>query len=707
MEMRRKFKEYLSIKLAKNPENVVLAGIIAFNVILLFLAAFVISRLSLTGTEGMGFWQAAFYTVTMILDAGCISFVVEDVGAAGVVLSIFCLVVVILGMVSFTGAVIGYITNYISDFISNANDGNRKLYLDKHIVILNWNTRASEIVNDLLYCEGKQKVVILVNSRKDEINKEIHERIADTISRENQELLKSLEGEGWWSKWKKFHKNCLRHNVTYIIREGDIFSSKQLRDISLERAASVIILGSDFNNSVCKYETAERVEGQRKGNPQTIKTLMQVADITSADYSADDQKIIVEITDDWTEALVDQIIKAKRVAGKCNIVPVKVNVILGQLLSQFSIMPELNLVYKELFSNKGAAFYSKEHAVISEEKDILKYLETHKHAIPLTSMTDSDGKPFCFYASGGENDIDTVSRVKKSDYKVELVKDFWLEPRSVIILGHNSKSRDIMRGFDAFRCEWTNKDSNEEILRIIVIDDPKSLEKYNYYREYPFVVDTVPADAFDRERIYAAIDAFVDTNPYDTSVLILSDDLVPSDDIDANALTNLVYLQDIINRKVEENPKFDTGSIDVIVEIIDPKHYDLVSSYSVNNVVISNRFISKMVTQIGEKEALFDFYTDILTYDTDVEEGYDSKEIYTKKVTRFFESIPGPCTAEQLIRAVYKASIDEKLDPAHRNPTIALGYVKSNGKMVLFEGDQSSIKVNLEAGDKLIVFSNH
>ncbi len=100
-------------------------------------------------------------------------------------------------------------------------------------------------------------------------------------------------------------------------------------------------------------------------------------------------------------------------------------------------------------------------------------------------------------------------------------------------------------------------------------------------------------------------------NDEDTSILILSDDMATSDNIDANALANLVYVQDMINRKKKENPDFNEESIDVIVEIIDPKHHDIVNSYCVNNVVISNRYISKMITQIGEKEAIYEFYTDI------------------------------------------------------------------------------------------------
>lgn len=62
----------------------------------------------------------------MILDPGCVQFVVEDIGAMGVVVAVTCLCIIFIGMISFTGAVIGYITNGISNFIDNANAGSRE-----------------------------------------------------------------------------------------------------------------------------------------------------------------------------------------------------------------------------------------------------------------------------------------------------------------------------------------------------------------------------------------------------------------------------------------------------------------------------------------------------------------------------------------------------------------------------------------------------
>ena len=135
--MFRKIKEWISIQLVKNPGRMVLVSILLFNVLFFLISAGVISALSLQGTEHMGFIEAAICTITMILDAGCIQFVIEDIGNAGVVISLTCLTIIIVGMISFTGAVIGYITNYISHFIEAANSGKRALHLSGHTVILN------------------------------------------------------------------------------------------------------------------------------------------------------------------------------------------------------------------------------------------------------------------------------------------------------------------------------------------------------------------------------------------------------------------------------------------------------------------------------------------------------------------------------------------------------------------------------------------
>lgn len=704
--MYRKIREWFSIRLAKNPGQIVLLSILFFNIVFLFLSAFIISKMSLTGTEELGFFESAFYTISMILDAGCISYVVEDIGPQNAAIAIVCLIIVIIGMISFTGAVIGYITNYISGFIEDSNAGNHKLIMSDHFVILNWNSRALEIVNDLVYSDSIRKVVVLVGSGKAEVERQIEERLHETVKRENDRIAAKCSGKSFFARKMYCSKNKFKNNLTIVVREGDVFSSKQLFDISLHRASSVVILGEEINSSICKYAVSEKSDKFDKGNSLTIKTLMQVSDITSASYSQDNQRIIVEITDDWTWNLVQKIIRSKQVDGKCNIVPVRVNQILGKLMAQFSLMPELNSIYNELLSNKGATFYTSPCSESDEMAYIRKTLDSSSHVIPLTVQSDN-GRNFCYYMALNEKDSSKKSSDRLSGIPIRLNKDFWLEKKKIIMLGHNSKCHEIMDGFASFLSEWSYKDSDELLLNIVVIDDEKSLEKMNFYKEYPFVIKTVAAELFEKDLICESINEFLELNDEDVSVLILSDDLVPEDEIDAGMFANLVYVQDIIRDKVEANPEFDVGSIDVIAEINDPKHHDVVSSYSVKNVVISNRFISKMITQIGEKDAIFDFYQDILEYDDDGGDGYESKEIYVKKARDFFAGLPAECSADKLIRGVFDSSYDPDEPAEKQNISIVLGIVKQDGDICLFSGDQTAINVKVEPTDKVIVFSNH
>lgn len=697
--MKRRFSEWLSLYIVKKPARVILFGILLFNVALLAVSAIVISALAPASLEHSGFWESIFYTVSMILDAGCIQFIIADIGEASVGLIIVCIIIILTGMITFTGAVIGYVTNGISSFIENAQSGTRALRISGHTVILNWNSRASEIINDMLYTGKREIVVILVTEGADKVEKEIEDRLSVTLKTENNKVYEDSRNKNFWERIGYVRKNKLRNYITIVVREGDTYSTKQLYDISLLQAKNVIILGKDVQNTVCRYETLEGINRYERGNSNTIKTLVQVAEITGSEESLDDQVIIVEVDDKWTANIVNRIISHKENLGKSNIIALPVNKILGEILSQFSIMPELNFVYSELFSNKGAEFFC--HPAdreLREEIFLKEYLSSHDSAIPLTIMETKTGRNI-FYMADDEEDYMTEKPFSDRGHQVKVNKDYWLEQRNIVILGHNSNSIEIMDGFNAFRAEW-NRGDGSEILNVIVIDDQKSLEKRNYYENYPYVKKTIEADVYDDEIIKDSIRSFLRGNVQDTSILILSDDAVPADDIDANVLTYLIYVQDIILECIAKDPDFDRESIDVIVEIINPKNYDVVHNYSVNNVIMSNRYISKMVTQISKKGALYEFYKDILTYDEEDVSEYESEELYIKKVSRYFDEVPGLCTAAELIRAVYDAAPEN-------NKALVLGYTAPGGKMVLFSGRQSHIPVQLTEENKLIIYSNH
>lgn len=698
--MFRKIKEKISIFAVKKPSLTILIAILLLNLVLFAAAALVISWLAPESLSHSGFWESVYYTITMILDAGCIGNVIIDIGEASVALIIVCLVTVLIGMITFTGAVVGYVTNCISSFIENSKSGNRALRVSGHTVILNWNSRASEIINDLLYTGRRETVVVLSSQDVAAIEQAINERLSASIKSDQQTVKEECANLTGFKRVAHYLKHRPKNLVTVIVREGETYSTKQLNDVSISQASSVILLTKQVQNEICRFGNLERQEERKKGNSNTIKTLVQVAEMTSSEDSADHQTIIVEIEDDWTAALVERIIAHKEKLTKCHIIPVHVNRVLGQILSQFSIMPELNTVYSELFSNRGAEFFFKPQ---KWEDDVNKateqYMLSHRYAIPLTVMKTASGN-HAFSVAGSDADCERVCEPMVPTLTLKVNEVYQIRPRNIVIIGHNSKCQDIMSGFSAFRGEHNLKDA--EILNITVIDDQKSLERLDFYRAYPYVTKTVAADIFDAELIKNTIEEVIDSHDGDTSLLILSDDYTVTEDIDSAALTYLIYVQDIIFDRQQKDPNFDRESIDVVVEILNPKNYDVVHNYSVDNVVISNRYISKMVTQIGRKQALFEFYSDILTYDEEGAIEFESKELYIKEVDQFFKigEIPPRCTARELIWGVFKASPEN-------NKAIVLGYTSPGGKMVLFAGDQDNIEVELTPKDKLIVFSNH
>lgn len=692
----KKFREWLSIQVAKHPKRVVLVLIILFNVLFITLSAALISALSLRGTEKMNFFHAAYYTVTMILDAGCIESVIKDIGTTGVALTITCLAVIIIGMITFSGAVIGYLTNILNDFIEKANAGNTRLYLSDHTVILNWNARAPEIVNDLLYSDNKETVVALVKSGSEDIKKEIEERLQLTIEKENAAVMKKAEKMSFFARWRYLKNNKLGNNVTFIVIEGNIFSQMQLKDIRIDLAKAVIILSNDPS------ESAGEDGHPDEGNPQAVKALMQSADILSAGKADHHQNIIVEITDLWSYDIVQRIISGKELGEKCNIVMFYVEEFLGQLLAQLSISPEMTPFYDDLFSNKGAAFYTAPVRTGDELGYIRDYLSTHKNAIPLTLLTHNGESCFCF-AADSQRDIDKKHVPTSSGCSVKL-NETQGECKRVILIGHNSKLEEIMSCYEAYlSCQI--HDQRNSSLKVTVIDDADTIKRMDAYQSYPFVEEVVELDHLHIDKTFASINRLCAETSEDINILILSDDTELDENVDSSALMYLVYVQDYIRKMLHNHPDYDIKRVKTIVEITDPRHYDIVKGYHMVDAVISNRFTGNIITQIGEKESIFEFYRGLLSYSSDQSNGQCRKP-QLKKVSSFFKETPAPCMAYDLVRAVFEASASSAEASQRHDPTLVLGYIKASGETIVFSGDLTEIKVSLEADDKIIVYTD-
>ncbi|MEE0875029.1 MAG: hypothetical protein UIH27_16420, partial [Ruminococcus sp.] len=396
-----------------------------------------------------------------------------------------------------------------------------------------------------------------------------------------------------------------------------------------------------------------------------------------------------------------RIISVKELGEKCNIVMFQVEKFLGQLLAQISMTPEMTLVYGDLFSNKGAAFYTEPVQTDDEIGYIRDYLSTHKNAIPLTLLTHNGESCFCF-AANNQKDINKKYALNSLGYSVEL-NNMQCGCKRVIMIGHNSKVEEILNCYESYiSCQTGDKQISP--LKVTVIDEANSIRRMDYCQRYSFVEEAVEIDIYHINKNFDTINRLLFNTFEETSILILSDDTELNENTDSSALMYLIYIQDFIKEMLRKNPEIKKR-VKTIVEITDPGHYDIVKGYDMVDAVISNRFTGNIITQIGKKESIYNFYKGLLSYSSD-KPGNQNKKPQLKKVSSFFKETPPPCTAYDLVSAVFEASVSSAKSSEKQCPAIVLGYIKANGETIIFNGDLSEINVSLEAEDKIIVYTD-
>ena len=684
---KRRIRKFWNVKIATNPGRVVLNLIIIINVLLFVISSLVLRSLEVPGSEGMSYPQATFYVIRLILSN---NMDYEMAGPHVVGIGIFTIVVMFLGTIFFTGSLIAYLTNFISTYMSYKNPALKKLYLYNHIVILGWNVRAPEIIRNFLFTGKKQEILILANEDRDVIQDAIDECLADAIYSRNTKLKQKYAKYGLFKRIYLYAKNKLRNRLVIMIKQGDTYSSQQLKGVSLNLADAVIILGEDLNNYIAEDSKGGLYE-EAYGNSQIIKTVAQVAHITSSEDSINNQNIIVEVDDTVTLDLVSKIIKDQKQLEKCRIIPMPVTHTMGSLISQFALNPEMGPIYSELLSQYGLTISVKE----TDEEDTVEYtrnyLKTHKVSLPLSSTKVGD-KNYGFYI-GEVGDEEIPSQYEYEPKNIKITDCIRTEFNDVIFFGHNTQFKQVLKSIDA--TVGLKKGRNN----ILIIDSKRYIPANLTLKNCD--IQEVYTTSDDPTKIYEAFVNFLKNAKHDVTLVLLSNNEKSIDHADDETIASLVRVRELQSIILKNNPEININNIKVVVEILDPKHHDIVKSFNVHNVIISNRLTSKMITQFAFESTLFDLYLDMLVKSEDLSQQKRmdiNSDMYTLKATECFKEIPQDITAFDLIRSVFEASIKDG------KYIIVIGIIDENGVITLFDKNQKEIKPKITKETKLILY---
>jgi Trk K+ transport system NAD-binding subunit len=383
-------RKWLSVQSAKNAHLLILLGIVVFNVLLWLVASLVAYFIDQRDFPDYG--AALATSIAWLLDPGTYD------STTPFAVRLTSVIVIVTAMVTFSGGIIAYVASVFSSIIENSKKGRGKLYLDDHIVILNWNSEAPELICDFGFRDDKEDIVVISGVDKEAVERQI--------------------------KNKAFEKGKKLRHFDLMVRTGSVFSEAVLDAAGVKEARAVIIL----RNEGLPSEDADIL---------SLKTMMMVLSM----IKRKEETVIVEVARKETADLI----KADAARHE-QVIPILAGELMGHLIAQAILVPKISDAYSEIFSYEGAEFY--ELPFIAEEEA----LKTYSSLIPV----EENGHTFAL-AEG----IKDLSKRRKTPYvgarRLSLKEPLRGESRQVVVFGKSSKRPYIEESIRLFSLDSGEK----------------------------------------------------------------------------------------------------------------------------------------------------------------------------------------------------------------------------------------------------------
>jgi uncharacterized membrane protein YgdD (TMEM256/DUF423 family) len=317
---------------------------------------------------------------------------------------VLAVVVLITGLILFSGTIIALTTNAIKDYIQKKNSGSGKIDLDQHIVILNWNNKVPELVADLLFVEDEPVTVMILA----DIEKTFAEK----------QILNAIK------KVKKMDKH---QDFNVLVKHGDPLAGSDLHDISISKAKTILIMNKD--DELIAYDELSY------SDLNVIKTVLSLGPIRF-EY---EPPIVVEIKKITTKTKILTLSKVVHTLHEHVIMPICFDKRLGQIIAQTLIDHRMEDVYLSLFSFQGAEVYD------LPDQTFDGCLNQHSHAIPMAYEENH------LYVLSSNNQI----KHRQSPHPYEPIK---LKTKKIVeaydlevfIVGENNKLSFIVEAFEQY-----------------------------------------------------------------------------------------------------------------------------------------------------------------------------------------------------------------------------------------------------------------
>ncbi len=465
-------------------------------------------------------------------------------------------------------------------------------------------------------------------------NNKVPELVADLMFLDEEDLSIVILADVDKDEIEKHINNNVRNlrgnkkvrNLNILVKKGNPLVRSDLNDISIEKAKTILIMNSDMISSS---------ENLSKGDLNVIKMILSLGEIEFK-Y---EPPIVAEIKNIETKEKVIMMTKVVKSLKHHLVIPICFDRRLGHVIAQTIINPMIKEVYLSLFSFEDSEAY------FVDNIDFDFCLENYSHVIPVARHKKG------LYVLA-ENDKQLILK-GKDNFNVIALKTKTLNFRSemkVYIIGKNNKLNFIKDSFDEY----------------------ESIYKGNFEAKY-----------IEEENLISFINEF-NQEKTDSTILLLSNELVGRSNLDANVINNLIYLQSNLK-----------GKRNIIVEVLDPSNDHIVKDFNINNTIISNKIISLLLSKIALYKETAPFYENLLTIKSDTTNKDDQNIFIWKADNIIDEAYPVAFQSlKQLIKSIYLSFNKEY---------IPIGVFKKQ-KLIMFYGDLNKPEeINIEVDDLLIL----
>lgn len=527
---RRRQPSKLKLFYYSHPYFVIFNLLIVYNIILIAIAALVMTFL-MEGASSGEFTMALDWKSYLKNLEYCTVFTMNTGGIydqAPTSVIIMKIVLSVIQMITFTGALIGLATSILQTMFDRRIHNLGKIKIKHHYVILEWSAVGSNLIRELSFMKGDKTIVVLSSQDRNEIIEEIDNLFLETGTR--------------------------KKHIKIFVKQGSPFSRKALKEINIDKAESIAILGA-----------SSWLEKSKKSDSTSFKILMSVLSITKK------ANIVIETDDPEVTKNIHDLMSASVDFKAAHISIFSRNTVVGHILAKTAINPDYANLYYSMMSYRGGTFYT-----IKSDLSVSEALARYNNALPAFRYhSDYYGKEILFLNAESESRVIKSLRKKKYTASAPFKKTLSNDSFTLYVIGENDRSKAIK----------------------------EAVEQHNSLNEGKVNLTILP--------IGANIDSLLEDiskQKGKKKILILSDNNASEDSIDSNVFLSLIKI------KADEELSKD---IEVFAEIFEPSNRFSLETLNITGVIIANQMVAVYMTQLMCHVEQHNLYEDLLMPDDD------------------------------------------------------------------------------------------